>query len=196
MRLSSPARSFVSTTVVLLSSTALPRGVPSQQPLRVAIIVRHAEKDTVPKENPPLSAAGRERARALADALRDAGVAAIVTTQQQRTRETAAPLAAALNLRTVTVPTAPDARRHARDVASAVERAGGTVLVVDHQITLPGIVRDLGGPAVRTVCDVEFSNLYVLIPLAPERMRLIRSHYGAPDPPHGPGCKITPVSPR
>jgi broad specificity phosphatase PhoE len=182
--------------IAALSGTTAPRSALSQQPLRAAIIVRHAEKDTIPKENPPLSPAGRERAQALANALHDAGVTAIITTQQQRTRETAAPLADALHLRPVTVPTSPDAREHARAVAAAVGRAGGTVLVVDHQITLPLIVQDLGGSAVRTMCDIEFSNLYVLIPVAPARMRLIRSHYGAPDPPHDAGCKITPVSPR
>ena len=191
-----PLRCLVSIAFVAVSGTTVPGAALSQQPLRAVIVVRHGEKDTIPKENPPLSQAGRERARALADALRDAGVTTIITTQQRRTRETAAPLADALHLQTVSVATSPDARQHAREVAAAVERAGGTVLIVDHQITLPLIVQDLGGPAVRTVCDVEFSNIYVLIPTAPERMRLIRGHYGAPDPPHGAGCKITPVSPR
>jgi hypothetical protein len=45
------------------------------------------------------------------------------------------------------------------------------------------------------VCDVEFSNLYILLPADSARLQLIRSHYGEPDPPHGPGCHISPVSP-
>lgn len=189
------ARCVMRAAVAALASASVPRNVFSQTPLRAVIVVRHGEKAATPKENPPLSAAGEARARALAEALRDAGVTAIVTTQQQRTRQTAAPLAAALHLRPVSVPTSPDARRHAREVAAAASRAGGTVLVVDHQLTMPLIMQALGGPVVPTVCDVEFSNLYVLVPAAPGRMRLIRGHYGAPDPPHGAGCKITRASP-
>jgi phosphohistidine phosphatase SixA len=162
-------------------------------------VVRHAEKDTIPHENPPLNAAGRARADSLAAALRDAGVTVIVTTQQYRTQQTAAPLAAALHITPISVPI--DGRKpeeHVRAVADAVRhaiRAGDVVLVVDHQSTLPGIIAALGAPRPATMCDVEFSNLYVLLPLSADRMRLARAHYGAPDPPHDSSCKITPMSP-
>jgi broad specificity phosphatase PhoE len=162
-------------------------------------VVRHAEKDTIPHENPPLNPAGRARADSLAVALRDAGVTVIVTTQQYRTQQTAAPLAAALHITPVSVPI--DGRKpeeHVRAVAEAVRHAvhaGDVVLVVDHQSTLPGIIAALGAPRPATMCDVEFSNLYVLLPLSADRMRLARAHYGAPDPPHDSSCKITPMSP-
>jgi broad specificity phosphatase PhoE len=165
----------------------------------VVFVVRHAEKDTIPHENPPLSAAGRARAESLAVALRDAGVTVIVTTQQLRTQQTAAPLAAALHLTPVSVPidgTKPEV--HIRAVAESVHRAahaGDVVLVVDHQSTLPGIIAALGAPKPATVCDVEFSNLYLLVPVSAGGMRLTRAHYGAPDPPHDSSCKITPRSP-
>jgi len=48
----------------------------------VIFLVLHGEKDMVSKENPPLSEAGQARAAALADALGQAGVTAIVTTQR------------------------------------------------------------------------------------------------------------------
>jgi hypothetical protein len=128
-------------------------------------------------------------------ALRDGGVTTIITTEQRRTRDFGAPLAAALHPARVLVPTSPDRQKHARDVAAAVRKAGGTVLVIDHQLGMPVIIAELGGPAVPTVCDVEFSNMYVLLPGDSARMRLIRSHYGETDPPHGPGCHISPVSP-
>lgn len=162
-------------------------------------VVRHAEKDTIPHENPPLSVAGRARADSLAAALRDAGVTVIVTTQQLRTQQTAAPLAAALHFTPVSVPI--DGRKpdeHVRAVAAAVRRSaqhGEIVLVVDHQSTLPGIIAALGAPRPATMCDVEFSNFYVLVPVAAGKMSLTRAHYGAPDPPHDSSCKITPRSP-
>ena len=162
-------------------------------------VVRHAEKDTIPHENPPLNSAGRARADSLAVALRDAGVTVIVTTQQYRTQQTVAPLAAALHITPISVPidgTKPD--EHVRAVAEAVRRsahAGDVVLVADHQSTLPGIIAALGAPRPATMCDVEFSNLYVLLPGGAHGMRLTHAHYGAPDPPHDASCKITPMSP-
>jgi phosphohistidine phosphatase SixA len=162
-------------------------------------VVRHAEKDTIPHENPPLNPAGRARADSLVTALRDAGVTVIVTTQQFRTQQTAAPLAAALHITPISVPidgTKPE--EHVRAVAEAVRRsahAGDVVLVVDHQSTLPGIVAALGAPKPATMCDVEFSNLYILLPASANGMRLTHAHYGTPDPPHDRSCKITPMSP-
>ena len=162
-------------------------------------VVRHAEKDTIPHENPPLNQAGRARAESLAVALREAGVTVIVTTQQYRTQQTAAPLAAALHITPISVPI--DGRKpeeHVRAVAEAVRRAthaGDIVLVVDHQSTLPGIIAALGAPRPATVCDVEFSNLYILLPAGANKMHLTRAHYGVPDPPHDASCKITPMSP-
>jgi phosphohistidine phosphatase SixA len=162
-------------------------------------VVRHAEKDTIPHENPPLNPAGRARAESLAVTLRDAGITVIVTTQQYRTQQTAAPLAAALHITPISVPI--DGRKpeeHVRAVADAVRRAahaGDVVLVVDHQSTLPGIIAALGAPRPATMCDVEFSNLYILLPASASAMHLTRAHYGAPDPPHDSSCKITPMSP-
>lgn len=173
----------------------LPLSAQAQTPLRAVIIVRHGEKATTPKENPPLSPAGEARARALADALRDAGVTTVITTEQRRTHDTGTPLLGALHAAPVVVPTSPDRQQHADAVAAAARKAGGIVLVIDHQLTMPIIMAALGGPSVPTVCDVEFSNLYILLPADSTHMRLVRSHYGESDPPHGAGCHISPVSP-
>ncbi len=167
----------------------------AQSPLRAVLIVRHGEKAPAPKENPPLSPAGQSRAQALLEALREAGITTIITTDQERTRATAAPLASTLHLHGVIVPRSEDPQKDAGDVANAVRRAGGTVLVVSHQLTMPFIIADLGGPKVATVCDTEFSNLYILVPGDSKHLQLIRSHYGLPDPPHDADCHITPVSP-
>ena len=195
MRYSLAVRSAAAIGLSFLLEDASAARQTSPEPLAAVIVVRHGEKASTGAENPPLSAEGRARAQALVPMLQGAGVTGVVTTQQQRTRQTAAPVAAALHLTPVAVPTAPDAREHARAVGAAVRRLGGTVLVVDHQVAIPGIVAELGGPSVRMMCDVEFSNVYVLIPSGATGMRLIQAHYGAADPPHGPGCRITPRSP-
>jgi broad specificity phosphatase PhoE len=172
-----------------------PAKIEAQAPLRAVIVVRHAEKAATPKANPPLSPPGEVRARALLDALRDAGLTTIITTDQQRTRLTAAPLLDALHLEGQIVPRTEKPEADARAIAAAVRKAGGTILVVSHQLTIPHIIAALGGPPVPTVCDVEFSNLYILLPTSTRGLTLIRSHYGAPDPPHTADCHVTPVSP-
>src|SRR3954467_5606425 len=168
----------------------------AQSPLRAVILVRHGEKAVAPKENPPLSPAGEARAQALHETLRDAGLNTIITTDQQRTRMTAAPLLSSLHLKEQIVPRTEKPEEDAGAIAALVRRVGGTVLVVSHQLTIPRIIGALGGPAVPTVCDVEFSNLYILIPATTSReLRLIQSHFGAPDPPHTADCHISPTSP-
>lgn len=185
--------------IVAISLAAIPASAASlsaQAPLRAVILVRHGEKTHAPKDNPPLSRAGEDRARALLETLRDAGLTTIITTDQQRTRMTAAPLLAALQLKEQIVPRTEKPEDDAEAIGAVVGKVGGTVLVVSHQLTIPRIIGALGGPAVPTVCDVEFSNLYILIPATTSReLRLIRSHFGAPDPPHAADCHISPTSP-
>ncbi|MEP7064550.1 MAG: phosphoglycerate mutase family protein [Gemmatimonadota bacterium] len=162
-------------------------------------VVRHAEKDTIPHVNPPLNAADRARAESLAVTLRNAGITVIVATQQLRTQQTAEPLAAALHITPISIPidgTKP--REHIQAVADAVRSAaheGAVVLVVDHQSTLPGIIQALGARRPPTMCDVEFSNLYVLTRTVGGSTGTTHAHYGAPDPAHDSTCTITPRSP-
>ena len=62
------------------------------------MLVRHAQRESLATPDPPLTAAGRERALALRSALRCAGIEAIITTQFSRTQATAAPLSVALGI--------------------------------------------------------------------------------------------------
>ena len=67
------------------------------------ILVRHAEKADLTPES-PLSVAGQERARALADALAPLGVTAIYCPALRRNRETVQPLSEHLGLAVLTIP--------------------------------------------------------------------------------------------
>jgi broad specificity phosphatase PhoE len=139
------------------------------------ILVRHAEK-VDDSADPALSEAGNARALALADALADAGVTAILTTQYQRTRMTAAPLGERLGI----VPDVVSAsgRTHAGEVAARVrEHADGTVVVVGHSNTVGAIIRALGGPDVGDIADADYDHLFVLT-IDGSAARLIRSRYG------------------
>ena len=149
----------------------------------VVVLVRHAEKAITPTTDPGLTDAGRARAEALAEALRDARVDAIVTSQFERTRKTAEPLAVARRLTPVVTQAGSDTPTHVRDVAAAVRRqpAGGLVLVVGHTNTIPPIIAALGGPQLPDICDAEYSRLFTLVLPPAGSPRLIQSTYGAPD---------------
>jgi broad specificity phosphatase PhoE len=154
---------------------------PAQSLRTVVILVRHAEKAASPANDPPLTAAGVERAKALAAALAEANVQAVITTELARTRETARPLADLLGLAPEIVHSGPRVA-HAKAVADAVRaHAGQTVLVVGHSNTVASIIAALGGPAIADICDTQYSNLFVLV-VKEERAALIKSSFGAPSP--------------
>jgi broad specificity phosphatase PhoE len=141
------------------------------------ILVRHAEKASMPAADPPLTSAGEARARALLAAVRDAGVSAIITTQFARTKSTAAPAAAALGISPEVVMAG--GATHVQDVAAAVRRhAGQTVLVVGHSNTIPAIIAALGAPQPPPICDEEYDNLYIVTIPPAGQAKLIEAKYG------------------
>ncbi|MFB3853720.1 MAG: phosphoglycerate mutase family protein [Vicinamibacterales bacterium] len=170
--------------LALAEQQASAQGGPS-----VVVLVRHAEKAASPANDPPLSDAGRLRAEALAEALADARIDAIVITPFERTRSTAAPLAASRGLKPIEVP---DQESIEEDIAAAAKtirsrKPGEAVLVVGHSNTIPAIIAALGGPAMPALCDSEYSNLFVLS-LGGTGVRLVRGHFGAPDPANAADC--------
>ncbi len=153
------------------------------------ILVRHAEKASIPGDDPPLSTEGEARARALAAALRDAGVTAIVATSRRRTQETAHHVASARGLQPEIVPLGPTVAAHVANVANAVRHhSGGVVLVVGHSNTIPAIIAALGGPHMPDLCDSEYSDLFVMTLDGQSAPRLVRAYYGASDSPATASC--------
>ena len=117
------------------------------------IVVRHAEK-TDDGKDPPLSEAGLARAQTLAGALRDVPLRGAYATAYQRTQQTAAPAAGLHALPVVTY----DARLPAADFAAQLRRdhVAGTVLVVGHSNTVPGIAAALCQCTVPPMEDTEY----------------------------------------
>jgi phosphohistidine phosphatase SixA len=170
--------------VLLLTAVGSPRAEQAAGPALV-VLVRHADPGATPRNDPSLNEAGKARAQVLAMALRDAGITAIFTSTYRRTRETAAPLAAALGIEAVPIAGAdPDA--HVRALLAAVRAQRGAVLVVGHSDTVPLLIEKLDGPHLDTLCDVH-DRLLMLVPAA-GKAHLVRSHYGAAEPDPGPNC--------
>ncbi|WP_165967350.1 SixA phosphatase family protein [Luteimonas aestuarii] len=121
------------------------------------IVVRHAEKAADDPRDPTLNDAGQARAQRLVALLRDEALVAIYATQYRRTRQTATPLATARRLAV----TGYDAARSADDFAAALREAhrSGTVLVVGHSNTVPGIVAALCGCTTEAMPESEYDRI-------------------------------------
>lgn len=147
-------------------------------------LVRHAEKaapgdpefDPRDAADPPLTAAGRARAEALARTLEEAGVTAIFASEFARTQQTVAPLAARIGLEVIVHP--------ARDTAGLAEliataHAGGVVVISGHSNTVPALVEALGAGAVDPIEETwEYDNLYVVTIEAPGKAQVRTLKYG------------------
>jgi phosphohistidine phosphatase SixA len=150
----------------------------------MAVLVRHGEKhitgNAEADRDAPLSDKGRARAEALALALRDAGIDAVYASQYRRTQETAAPLGAALGLKTEVV-SAGDGL--AGELAQRIRKGhcGQEVLVAGHSNTLPELMTALGVPKAPPIGDESYDRLFV-VHWGPGPAQVVVLRFGAETP--------------
>jgi broad specificity phosphatase PhoE len=157
---------FLAGLILLLS------GAPAAAQSTV-FMIRHAERADAGgtmADDPDLSEAGRARAESLAAWLKDAKITAIFTSEYQRTRQTAAPLAKTLGIDIIQVPSTDTA-----GLAKRVRSHTGNVLVVGHSNTIPELGKLLGVKEAITIGDQDFDNLFVVFRTAAPK--LVRLHY-------------------
>mgnify|MGYP000049968689 FL=1 len=123
----------------------------------VIYVVRHGEK-TGNDGDPDLAAQGRARASNIAAILKKAGIGQVFTSKTARTRQTAAPTAAALGL-----PLKEYDARQPEKMIEELKAAGGNALVVGHSNTVGKLVTLLGGEAGTAIGDDEYDRLYQLV---------------------------------
>lgn len=143
--------------LLLLASSALPLQAFAET--FHIYLSRHGEKAVSDSKDPPLTAEGEQRARHVAQMLKDAAIKQVYSTPYQRTRQTAAPTAAQFGLQVQGYDAGKQAEfaKHLRSAGAA-----GNMLVVGHSNTLPELVRHLGGEAGGEIADNEYSRLYQL----------------------------------
>ena len=135
----------------------------------IIFVVRHAEK-SADGNDPDLSAAGQERAEALARIVKDAEITAIFTTEFKRTQETAAPIAKELHVSPTVIP--------ADQIFALVEKLRGLKgngLVVGHGNTMPDLVKALGIATPVNIPEDDYSELFFII--LGDKPQLLRLHY-------------------
>lgn len=126
---------------------------------QVIFLIRHAEQMSGPEI--VLTEVGHRRAAALAHRLKDAGIAAIFTTDAVRTQETAAPTAKALGIQPKVV--------RMQDIDGLVKRIRAEhphdrVLIVNHALNVRAILKAFGHPEGIDVARDDYEPLFVIVP--------------------------------
>jgi broad specificity phosphatase PhoE len=157
-----------------------------QRPSTTVLFVRHADTDVamaaMADADPPLNARGRQRAELLASFLENidvvSGVNAIYASDKRRTQETAAPLAARLNL--------PVEIADHHDIGGFMERVldehgGEIVLVVSHSDTIAPLIDELhGSKRLPPFGENDFDEVYIVTIPWYGKVKTLRLHYGGP----------------
>jgi probable phosphoglycerate mutase len=160
-------------------------GIITPAPETTIYLVRHAEKQTTPPNDPPLTEAGLARAANLAGMLKPLGIKAVFTSQFLRTKETARPLAEAVGATPIVVDMISDRSAPGgiagRSIKALVERIlehrGEAILVVGHSNTLPLIIQGLGGGPVPDIPETEYDNLFILTISGKDEFTIARRKY-------------------
>jgi phosphohistidine phosphatase SixA len=150
-------------------------------------LIRHAERQDEPRQDPPLTDAGVARSQALARLLSNAGGKAIFTSQFTRTKQTGEPLATKPGL-TVTPFTLKLNSSNPRQIVEEstaevtnkiLERSGQSVLVVGHSNSIPDVIKMLGGDTVPTIDERKFDDLFIVTVYAKGKAKVVQMKYGA-----------------
>lgn len=154
-----------------------------QQATTTVLFVRHADTDqSMATDDPPLNERGRQRAQMLADFVADidvvASVDAIYASDKRRTQETAAPLAARLNL-PVRVEDHYDVARFMRRVLR--RHKGDIVLIVSHADAIAPLIDELhGSKRLPPFGPDDFGEFYIITIPWYGKVKTLRLHYGDP----------------
>lgn len=151
-------------------------------------LVRHAEKEAEPKQDPPLTKEGVARSQELARLLSAAGIKAIYTSQFVRTKQTAEPLTAKIgvSVTALTIKPNPANLRLIADESTAevvnkiLQRPGDSALVIGHSNWIPDVIKMLGGDVVPTIDEQKFDDLFIVTVYGKGKAKVVQIKYGAP----------------
>src|SRR5690349_13342031 len=154
----------------------------------VVFLVRHAEKEDEPKQDPPLKKEGVARSQELARMLSTANVKAIYTSQFVRTKQTAEPLTAKTGVSATVLTLKPNpanlrliAEESTAELANKIlQRPGDTALVIGHSNWIPDAIKMLGSDVVPTIDEQKFDNLFVATIYGKGKAKVVQMKYGAP----------------
>ena len=141
-------------------------------------IVRHAEKNITPANDPQLSQAGLRRAEELKEVLKGKNIGNIFSTNTYRTRETAMPLSMQIN-----VPMQLYVMDTVKRFLAHVSNMRTNVLVIGHSNTLLPMLDYLGVQhTVTAIGDYTYNNLFIVTVKKGKAVKVEETTYGAENP--------------
>jgi phosphohistidine phosphatase SixA len=151
-------------------------------------LVRHAEKEDEPKQDPPLKKEGVARSQELARMLSSAGIKAIYTSQFLRTKQTAEPLTAktGVAITALTLKPNPSNLRLIAEESTAelvnkiLQRPGDSALVIGHSNWIPDVIKMLGGDVVPIIDEQKFDDLFIVTVYGKGKAKVVQLKYGTP----------------
>ena len=132
---------------------------------QTVFLIRHAEKAAEPATDPMLSDAGTARAARLPELFAYAMPSVVFSTQYQRTRLTAQPVADAAGIPVTVIAISKDtADSYPQQMLEAICGLpdGAKVLVVGHSNTVPAMVTAWTGEPVPEIAEDEFDRLFMV----------------------------------
>src|SRR5215204_1286522 len=120
---------------------------------KTVFLIRHAEREDEPRQDPPLKKEGIARSQELARLLSNAGIKAIYASQFTRTKQTAEALATktGVAVTSISLKSNPSNPRQIAEESTAevvnkvLSGPGENVLVVGHSNSIPDVIKMLGG---------------------------------------------------
>ncbi|WP_108944433.1 histidine phosphatase family protein [Shewanella halifaxensis] len=146
--------------------------------VKQVLLVRHAEKSQINSQDPQLSAAGMQRAQALAEQLASVALSQLIASDYQRTQLTLAPLAKEKALTLTVASTKSGISAHIKHIVALVKQEQGNSLIAGHSNTLPLIISALGGPNIGTISESSYGGIYQLQLKQNGKVILTQSHFG------------------
>ena len=136
--------------------------LPEDSIAKMYYLVRHAEKDTSVKDEPPLTEAGLERAARIADILKGTRIDAIYSTMTMRTMLTVDSLA---DIKAMKIKPYDNKglKQLLEDIKNSKE--DNRIMIVGHSNTIPSIANTLAGSDVfkNTFAENEYDNFVIVM---------------------------------
>lgn len=150
-------------------------------------LARHAEKKNPKDDKSLLSKAGLKRAEDLKRTMSSVDLKAVYHTEYERTKQTAAPTAAAHKL----IPIVTDSG-DVKGLAKALRArpSNEDVLVVGHSDTIPDVLHELGVSTTVVIGSNDYDDLFVVSPRAQGEPDFHVLHYGDAPAPAAPAAAM------
>jgi 2,3-bisphosphoglycerate-dependent phosphoglycerate mutase len=145
------------------------------RPVTTVILVRHAEKNPQPTDDPDLSPEGFARAQEIAREFADAGINTIFATQYKRTQQTVEPLS-----KRIGVPVTLTDSRQPEEVVKRIQTSlrGQTIFVSGHNDSVPEIASALSGEKFPPIPSSDYDNLYIVTIYRFGKAKVLKLKYG------------------